>query len=818
MLNLSQDLVTLGIAASNMTPDTPGLDSRPLFEAGVAYAAANGIANVVADRGSYYFLTQHDPNRHVLLSGLNGMTIDLHHSDLYFNTGNVPAIQVLFSTNVTLQNVTVDYLHLPFTQVTVTGVANGKISIRKLGNYPLPSSFNALTISPTLLNDGYYLFAFRNGQQLRTTGRMAIKGPLNDTSLTPDASDPWVTAADVGTVQAGDVIVLIWRAGGGAIDATFTTGYTLHNVSVYASGYLGATTYLTSNATFDHVQIIPRPGTDRLISSNADGIHLGKALGGNMVTNNTVRRGGDDAFAIDGQWYYVVSAANGTSNGKTIQVTRHDGGSLSPGQSVEIININNANVIGTATIVSESPAADKQTGAANEPITLTLDQNIAGVQPNFGVTPADPNLRGGGTVFSGNLVQEEVFARGIYPAGVKNVTVTDNLIQSTNQAGILVTQDEGLIYNYKTGPSSGLVIQNNVVDSAMGYGIPSNQILGLTGSIVVSAEDLNFNWVTTQSLSNITVDGNFITNSPHSAIRMENVAGGEVSNNFIANAGTAPNSYIYYKPAGETLAQLESEQAKPLVIVSSTQVTSTGNTTLNGTAGIVRNRSYADGSYRLAPESIAVAVGTNLSTSSAQAATQQLPTTLAGVSVTVTDNQGVARQARLYAVAPGRVEYVVPKGTAPGVATVTIGNTTSGALISKVAPALFSADGTGTGAAKATAIRYSDNGQQVNEPVYACTAAGVCTATAIDLGQPSDIVVLTLEGTGIRGRSKKGAVIVSIGGAPAEVLHAARLVEGDHGADEIAVQVPQSLAGAGLVPVVVTVDGFTANAVMVNLR
>jgi hypothetical protein len=35
-LNLSQDLVRLGIASANMVPNQRSLDSRPLFEQGVA--------------------------------------------------------------------------------------------------------------------------------------------------------------------------------------------------------------------------------------------------------------------------------------------------------------------------------------------------------------------------------------------------------------------------------------------------------------------------------------------------------------------------------------------------------------------------------------------------------------------------------------------------------------------------------------------------------------------------------------------------------------------------------------------------------------
>ena len=37
-LNLSHDLISKGVATSNMTPNQPALDSRPLLEAAISYA------------------------------------------------------------------------------------------------------------------------------------------------------------------------------------------------------------------------------------------------------------------------------------------------------------------------------------------------------------------------------------------------------------------------------------------------------------------------------------------------------------------------------------------------------------------------------------------------------------------------------------------------------------------------------------------------------------------------------------------------------------------------------------------------------------
>ncbi len=799
VLNLSKDLVAMGIAGSNMTPDLCTLDSRPLFQAGVQYASAHGIPKVIAERGRYCFLSQNSSYQHVYLNQISNVTVDLNYSDLYFAFSNIVAIQVANSTNLTLKNFTVDYQVLPFTQLTVTGVSGATIGVEQMGSYPLPSSFNTRTVPANYIISGYYAFVFRNGQELRTTGRMQVTPPpFSDHSIQLMGTEPWATPADIASIQPGDTLVLEWRAGVATIFAQPNTNLTLQNIAVYASGYLGIGVGNSSNTTVDHVQVIPRPGTDRLISSNADGIHLSHAGANNMVTNNTVRRGCDDGIAIDGQWAAIV---NGPATGDTVGVTLN-GTSLSVGESVEFISLVDATIVDTATIT----AATAPSGGI---VTLTLDHAVSGLLAGFGVTPADPSLRGGGSVISGNLVQEEVFCRGIYPAGVKNVTVTGNMTAATNQSGILVEQDEGNSYPYKTGPSSGISITNNIVDSALGYGIPSNPILGLTASINVAAEDEYFNWVTTESLSNFTITGNFVTNSPHSGIRVENVDGGTVSGNFIANAGTQPDDYLWFIHPGESQSDLEGEDAMPIIPIHSS-VSMAGN---DISAPVVTNQSFANGSFRLAPESIVVALGQNFTKKTASA--NGKAKTLAGIQVDVKDSAGVSRTAGLYSAGPNQVRYVMPADTAPGVATVTVGTEASGALVSTVAPALFSADGTGSGVALATALLDTSGGKQKSETVYQC--APTCVAVPLDLGKPADKLYASFQGTGIRGRSSLHNVVAEVGGVPAKVEAAAKL-DSDPGMDYVTVTIPHSLKGAGEVPVVLTVDGFTANVVVINIK
>ena len=812
VLNLSHDLVPNGIAAQNMVPDSPATDAHPLFEAGLAYAVKNRIPTVTADRGAYYFLTLDTARVHALLNDVNNVTVDLGYSDLYFAQGQLIGMMLNGSSNVTFKNFTMDYLKLPFTQVTVTSVntATRTIGIKQLGSYPLPSFFNAITIPAGYINDGFYTFAFRNGAQLRTTSRMETTGPLSDTSLQVTGNLEWEQSSSVGTIQPGDTIVLELRAGVAAPQMVNCTACTVQNVSVYASGFGGVFSTFGSANTVDHVQVIPRPGTDRLISTNADGIHFAHAGAGNVISNNTVRRGCDDGIAIDGQWAAIANAAN---TGATVPVARNSNTPLVVGTSYDFINVNDGTIVGTATIVSESPPVAQQTDQAGELINLTLDHAV-NVQANFGMTPTDPNLRGSGTVIKNNLVQQETFARGIYPAGVANITVADNMIEATNGSGILIEEDEALTYGYKTGPSSGITVKNNIIDHAVGYGVPGLQLEVTGGAIDIWAYDKTFNPVQTSPLSNISVTNNFISNSPHSGIRMLNVTNGQITGNTILNYGQAPGDYLFYPPGCcEPLAQIQADFAQPITVGTSTSVTNNSNTI---TGSWIVNVSDADAAYRMAPESIAVAYGQNLSTQTALASSATLPTTLGGVTVTVTDSAGVSRPAGLFFASPTQIDYLIPTGTASGVARVMVGSTISAAFIAPVGPGLFAADGTGRGVAAALAIRASSNGSQVPVNVFQC-AASSCTSVPMDLGQPTDVLVVELYGTGIRGRSSPSNVVAQIGGAPATVAYAGPQLQFP-GLDQVNLYVPRSLAGAGEVPIILTVDGITANVVTVNIK
>ena len=172
-----------------------------------------------------------------------------------------------------------------------------------------------------------------------------------------------------------------------------------------------------------------------------------------------------------------------------------------------------------------------------------------------------------------------------------------------------------------------------------------------------------------------------------------------------------------------------------------------------------------------------------------------LPFSLGEVTFTVKDSLGVERPAPLYAVTWNQVNYVVPAGTALGIASVTaksgerfIGE--GDLLIEPVAPSLFS---------PIQVVRVRNGVQTVEIPQL-----GV-----IDMGPDTDDVYLVLYGTGIRSRSSLASVTAKAAGVDVTVQYAGP--QGSPGLDQINLHLPRSLAHRGGGAIELTVDGKLAS-------
>ena len=215
--------------------------------------------------------------------------------------------------------------------------------------------------------------------------------------------------------------------------------------------------------------------------------------------------------------------------------------------------------------------------------------------------------------------------------------------------------------------------------------------------------------------------------------------------------------------------------------------------------------------------------GTDLAPGTAFTASSPLPVTLQGTTVTVIGSGGVTREAGLFFVSAGQINFLIPAATPTGTASVSVaasGPHSQGfaVQIGNVAPGLFSANASGKGVAAAEALRIQDGGSRIREDVITFdTASSSYQAVPLDLGTEQDQVFLILYGTGIRGVSA-GGVSVTIGGEAVAVQYAG--LQGDFvGLDQVNLgPLPRSLSGRGEVPVVLTADSIPSNAVTITFQ
>jgi uncharacterized protein (TIGR03437 family) len=223
----------------------------------------------------------------------------------------------------------------------------------------------------------------------------------------------------------------------------------------------------------------------------------------------------------------------------------------------------------------------------------------------------------------------------------------------------------------------------------------------------------------------------------------------------------------------------------------------------------------------VAPGSFGTMYGLSLAVANMSATALPLPTTLGGVTLSVTDASGAQLPAALSFVSPAQINFVIPNSAALGTAMFTASNgsnaQTTTALIQNVAPALFSMNGNGSGVAAATAIEVPTAQPQQQTPVtvFQCSAS-TCAPVPINLGV-SGTIFLTLYGTGIRNLSALGNVQVTINGISIPVLYAG-LQPTYPGLDQVNVSLPAALAGTGNANIVLIVDGQISNTVIVAIQ
>ncbi len=551
-LNVSRDLVRLGIASRNATPDDAKLDSRPLFQSALAYARSKGVPLITADRGAYWFLTPQTSTSYLVLDHTIDLLIDLQGSDIYIKQPFMIGFDLQFCERVALTNFTLDFMTLPFTQVRLSGVAGRNITYDLLPGWPSPVALAQVAAGA---NPEYWGLVLRNGTAPPSTNRLPLASPQQDGQLQVNTeTSPWTQPAVLATYKSGDIVVVTARAGPPAVFVESGVDVRVANIEVYASGSLGVQVDACDRALIERIHVMPRPGTDRLISSNADGVHVSFVQADTRVRSCYVSRTMDDGIALNSPFLATVDQQIGN---RALQV-KNLIGIVEPGYQLSFVNPTSGVMLGAA------PLATRVSD-----VRLSFAGDLPSLQSGYGLVYADPDFRGQGTIVENNTVEDVLFARGIFLGGVTGITVRGNTVRRTNGSGIVAHYE---LSAYPTAPNQDIQILSNTVDSAIGPAAVGSGWVAAVGSIAVLATDSTFQAIRNPLTPNIIIADNAILNAGRTAIWVNAIDGGSITGNTVSSYGAYPQLATWGASAAWA-AQLTQDFTQAVVVRNSRNLT-----------------------------------------------------------------------------------------------------------------------------------------------------------------------------------------------------------------------------------------------------
>jgi uncharacterized protein (TIGR03437 family) len=208
----------------------------------------------------------------------------------------------------------------------------------------------------------------------------------------------------------------------------------------------------------------------------------------------------------------------------------------------------------------------------------------------------------------------------------------------------------------------------------------------------------------------------------------------------------------------------------------------------------------------VAPGSLAAIYGDNLAPSTVAAQSLPLPTSLAGVTVTIN-----GRPAPLHFVSPGQINVQIPYETAPGNITVVVTNNARPALtgrlqVAAAAPGIFlNGD---------HAVAWNNETQRWNTSSAPAPAGGLIVAFGTGLGAVTPVVATGAGSPSSPLARPVGTVTATIGGQEARVEWSGMTPQ-CAGVFQAHIRVPDLPAGD--YPLVIAVDGRPSNAPLVTV-
>ena len=518
----------LVVSANDYGVSAGSEDNTEAFRRAIAYCKKVGASELTVKPGTYHFFGHGD----ILgFYKFNDFTFDGQGSEFIFSTGDINEHAQFIAINdcarIIFRNFTIDwdYDKIPLTshgRITAISADRKDVDMTFV-DYP-DFKWRDMPIS-----HGYKLDKNLN--------------PAYGLCLMPDfigsAKKEWINGNTVrlkfpselprgamGSLAVGQDCVLCYCAwGGSAVRMGSIANASFEKINVYASQGFGFWTSELDSIRFFECKIIRRPGSKRLMSTNADGLDVNNQRIGNlMVENCEFGYCGDDFINVHSG--ALCGIRLGGAPNKLVVKTEWAKYVLPAGSRIIVRNHDYSPTGFEAVIVSRK--------AGDGEVALTLDKPVP---PNL---PEDAHVIEDRHHTQNFIIRNNFFHNGYCRAILANAMnglIENNRFLGISDSDILVYTDQIHSHDAEGSGNGNLIVRNNTFEDSS---VQGGEETG--ASIRVSMYNPGKTWYPFQDGFSIT--GNKFLNPNGPAVFMTAVHDLTFADNLVQMDGPGPSKYI----------------------------------------------------------------------------------------------------------------------------------------------------------------------------------------------------------------------------------------------------------------------------------
>ncbi len=420
------------------------------------------------------------------------------------------------TSNVIIKNLSLDYNPLPFTQGTITAKTSTTFDVEFASGFPLPTDSHFVDAA------AHWGAIMESSMPRPKWGSPSVVYVGTWTLVSGRTYRAAATTAELSYMAVNDRFIIIARDYGSVIQIAGSNNTKLDGVTVYSSPGAAVLTGDCNGVRAVGLQVRIKPGSTRIMSTNADGFHCGNDRGHPIVDSCYFEGMMDDGVNIYGSALVIQTVISST---QAVLTNTH---LLKQNDYVEIYNVQNGTIISGAMVSSINGS------------TVTFDRSIAGLAAGLQVYDVDSSGRYAQIV---NNTFNRYRGRGVVMKAHDSI-IAGNSIFEVSHNGIFIGDETPA----NEGPApQNVTVADNVIDS-VGYASHIGPVTN-GAALFIRGQKTGGALANGRMVRSINLECNYINNPPGASIYIGSAS--EV--NLVDNTETTASNAYFWRYSGSII-------------------------------------------------------------------------------------------------------------------------------------------------------------------------------------------------------------------------------------------------------------------------